>query len=370
MSGEQRVVLVGAGHAHLYVAARAAKFRSRGVELVVVDPGRFWYSGLATGMLGGEYEPDDDQVDVGRLVEGAGGRFLCDRVVHLDPAARTVTLGSGPSLSYRLVSFNIGSVVADEAIEGVEHAIAVKPLENLSRLRGRLERAWTDERGHPVRVVVIGGGATGCEVAANVLGLAQRRGARVDLTLLAGVRLMPEVPHGASDAMARSLTARGAHIEWRSRAARIDAHAVDFADGRRLRSDATVLATGLKPPPLLREIGLPTADDGGVRVDATLRCVDGPAVFGAGDCIHFDGRPLPKLGVFGVRQAPVLLHNLLASLDGDPLRVYRPQKRWLSILNLGDGRGVAIRAEWWYAGRPAMWLKRWLDERFVRQYRR
>jgi hypothetical protein len=47
-------VLLGAGHAHLQALERAAAFAGRGHELVVVAPDRFWYAGLATGMLGGE----------------------------------------------------------------------------------------------------------------------------------------------------------------------------------------------------------------------------------------------------------------------------------------------------------------------------
>ena len=68
-SRSSRAVLLGAGHAHLDAIRHARSFTSRGFELVVVAPGPFWYSGLATGMLGGEYSPEEDQVDVARLVE-------------------------------------------------------------------------------------------------------------------------------------------------------------------------------------------------------------------------------------------------------------------------------------------------------------
>src|SRR5947209_4469363 len=59
-----RVVLLGAGHAHLDAIRHARSFTRRGFDLTVVAPGPFWYSGLATGMLGGEYAPEDDQIDV------------------------------------------------------------------------------------------------------------------------------------------------------------------------------------------------------------------------------------------------------------------------------------------------------------------
>src|SRR5215475_5061185 len=86
-----RVVLLGAGHAHLHVIARAAQLVRRGGEVIVVAPDDFWYSGLATGVLAGQYEPALDVVDVGALLARAGGRFLRDLATAIDPGARRVT---------------------------------------------------------------------------------------------------------------------------------------------------------------------------------------------------------------------------------------------------------------------------------------
>jgi len=105
----KRVVLLGAGHAHLHVARHAATFTERGHELLVVAPGPFWYSGLATGMLGGDYPPELDQVDVESLVISAGGRFIQGSVVRVDPASRLVHLEAGEPVSYDVLSVNLGS---------------------------------------------------------------------------------------------------------------------------------------------------------------------------------------------------------------------------------------------------------------------
>jgi hypothetical protein len=67
MAKEKRAILVGAGHAHLLAAKRASEFTRRGYELVVISPGAFWYSGLATGMLGGIYPPIMDRIAQGDM---------------------------------------------------------------------------------------------------------------------------------------------------------------------------------------------------------------------------------------------------------------------------------------------------------------
>ncbi len=97
--------------------------------------------------------------------------------------------------------------------------------------------------------------------------------------------------------------------------------------------------------------------------------MDADGVFAAGDCLHFVPRPLPKIGVFAVREAPILLHNLRASLDGRSLETFTPQDRYLSILNLGNRRALAYRGRLVWSGRLAWWLKDRNDRRWLDLYR-
>jgi len=143
-----------------------------------------------------------------------------------------------------------------------------------------------------------------------------------------------------------------------------------LADGTTLACDRAVLATGIEPPGLFRTSGLPVGPDGGLTVDATLRCPDHPEIFGAGDCIHFAPRPLARVGVYAVRQGPVIYRNLLAALAGEPGTPFHPQSKFLLIFNLGDGRGIACRGGGCLDGRLAFRFKDWLDRRFVARYQR
>src|SRR5262249_38335468 len=158
----RRVVMLGAGHAHLYTLKRTADFVSRGFELVLVAPEIFWYSGLATGVLAGNYPPALDQIDVEALVVQGGGRFIRARATASDPAAQTVSLDSGASLPYDVLSCNLGSEVPVDAIPGAAaHGYAVKPVRNLWELRQALEaRTGPAAPGPAPRVVIVGGGAT------------------------------------------------------------------------------------------------------------------------------------------------------------------------------------------------------------------
>jgi len=367
----EQVVLVGAGHAHLHVARHARELLRRGVALVLVDPGSLWYSGLATGMLAGTHERQEDRIDPRPLIENQGGRFVRDRATGLDRTGRRVLLESGAFLEYDAVSFNVGSEVAwNGPLPETDRIYEVKPIRNLWRLRTDLERRFRDDPDPPPRVVVIGGGATGCEVAACIEALAWRRRAAVHVTLVgAADRLLPGHPRAAAHSMAAVLRRRGVEVSLATSIRTIDPREVGAAGGRLFPYDHLVLATGLKPPGWLRSLGLPLDGHGALRLDETLRSIGDERVFGAGDCVRIEGHDLPRLGLFGVRQAPVLLSNLLRRRNGHPPLTYRPQKRWLSILNLGRGDALAMRGRFAWHGRSSLWLKEFLDRRFLDRHR-
>jgi NADH dehydrogenase FAD-containing subunit len=364
-----RVLLLGAGHAHLSVLANAARLTRRNAEVVIVAPDDFWYSGLATGVLAGQYEPALDVIDVGALAARAGARFVRDAATAIDPGARRVTLASGASLGYDVLSLDVGSEVPAASIPGAAiHGLPVKPVSNLTRLRGDLEARW--RRGERPRLVVVGAGNSGCEVAAAAAQLAVSRSGTVRITVLADTdRVLPAVPAVAARGVARALRQRGIRIRTAAAVTAVTAERVCVADGPAEPFDVLVVATGLVPPALLRQSGLATDEAGALHTDTTLRARDDPAVFGAGDCIAFEGRALPRIGVHAVRQAAVLLHNLGAVLDGDPLRRYRPQRRALLILNLGDGTGLATWGGFAWRGRAAFWLKDRIDRRWLASVR-
>jgi NADH dehydrogenase FAD-containing subunit len=371
LGNRKRVVLVGAGHAHLEAIRQAGEFSRRGFELVVVAPDTFWYSGLATGMVGGTYSPALDQVDVAALVGRGGGRFVLDRATFIDTSGRRVILERGNTLPYDVVSLNLGSEVPADPVPGLaEYATLVKPIRNLWRLRQDLvDRLDSGLMREPASVVVLGGGASGCELAGNLKRLVDDHGGAAEIRVLTGGnRLLEAAPRPAARIVERSFQQRGVIVELNARVVRVESGFALTHDDRRMPFDVLIAAIGLRPPAWVRATGLPTDEDGALQVDSYLRSIADPAVFGAGDCINFAGRNLAKIGVYAVRQAPALLHNLLATLEGRPLRRFRPQKRFLLILNLGDGKGLATWGRFFWHGRLPFRIKDWIDRRFLSRY--
>ncbi len=368
----QTVVLAGAGHVHLYVAAHAEELIAGGARVVLVDPGEFWYSGLATGMLGGRYASADDRVDAQALAQAHGATFIRDRVAAVDTSARRLRLAGGAELAYDYLSLNVGSQVHADDIAGAADdpsVWAVKPISNLWKLREHLEALFRADE--TPRVAVVGGGPTGCEVAANLSALATRHHRTMHVTLLTPAdRLIKQAPAGAARRLQRELIRSGVEIRTHVRVVRREGQSLLAEDGRLIPADLVVLATGLEAHALVQTTGLPTRPKQGLRINRKLHSIADQRVFAGGDCAAMEGFDLPKLGVFGVRQAAYIHANLLASLERKPLAEYQPQKRFLAILNLGDGTALATWGPLWWHGRSSMWLKDFIDRRFLEKYRR
>jgi len=128
------------------------------------------------------------------------------------------------------------------------------------------------------------------------------------------------------------------------------------------------MALGVKPSTIFEASGLPMGPDKGLLVNKYLQSVQHPEIFGGGDCISFADQALDKVGVYAVRQNPILYHNLLASLEGRPLEPFDPGGKYLLIFNLGEGEGVLHKGWLTFGGRLAFWIKDLIDRRFMRRF--
>ena len=138
--------------------------------------------------------------------------------------------------------------------------------------------------------------------------------------------------------------------------------------GKHFEFDIIFVAVGVKPTPVFERSGIPTGPDGGMRVNRFLHSPGYPDLFGGGDCIYFEESPLDKVGVYAVRQNPVLFHNLKATVEGRPLKSFRPGGGYLLIFNLGDGSGILRKWRILFNGRLAFRIKDHIDRRFMRTY--
>lgn len=358
----KQLVMAGTGHAHLAVMEKIPLFLAEGWQVKAVgEHPLHTYSGMAPGWIAGRYKKEALEISVAKKIQAAGGQFIQDRVTGIDAVNRTLRLASGTHLHWDLLSCNLGSEVTTPfPIADIPHCFA-RPVAGLMAASVRILRMVAKGKG--ARVVVAGGGAAAVEIAGNLASV-QTGGRRPAVTLVTQGALLAGFPERAVLAVRKNFTDRRIHILEKTKILGADATGLICLEGT-IPADYLVMATGAKPVSLLRNSGLFTGPAGGIAVSRALASLGHPDLFAAGDCADFGDPVLQKAGVYAIRQGPVLASNLLAAAKGEGMRVYKPQKKWLQILNLGDGTGVVRRGEWAGYGRWAMQMKHAIDRRFM-----
>ncbi|MCP4672122.1 MAG: FAD-dependent oxidoreductase, partial [Desulfobacula sp.] len=133
-------------------------------------------------------------------------------------------------------------------------------------------------------------------------------------------------------------------------------------------TDFIFMALGVKPSTIFEESGLPVGQDKGLLVNKYLQSVKYKNIFGGGDCIYFQDQPLDKVGVYAVRQNPVLLHNLMAALKGRKFEIFDPGPEYLLIFNVGGGLGVLKKKQLVFGGKIAFMIKDYIDRKFMKKF--
>jgi NADH dehydrogenase FAD-containing subunit len=366
---KKQLLLIGGGHAHMVALAHLQDFVDKGFAVTVIQPAEHhYYSGMGPGMLGGTYRPEEIRFATRRQVESKGGRFILGKAYRIDPNKQVVFLeGSEEEIAYDVLSCNAGSYVPRETINGdFPNVFTPKPIEELLLAKQKiLDLAGTGK----IRVAVIGSGPSAIEIAGNVHQLCARQGVTIPaIQLFGGKNFMARQPPRVRRLVREILVRKGIEILEAGHVRRVDQERIILENGREYPADITFAAVGVKPSQIFARSGLAIGPDGGLQVNEYLQSTSYPNIFGGGDCIHFAAEPLHKVGVYAVRQNPVLHHNLLASLMGRPLVKFAPGGSYLLIYNLGDGEGVLAKWSLAFAGKLAFTIKDWIDRRFIRTF--
>ncbi|MBD2422225.1 selenide, water dikinase SelD [Cyanobium sp. FACHB-13342] len=345
MATEGRLVLAGGGHSHalvlrMWAMARGGPGRRPPARITLVSRhSTALYSGMVPGLVAGLYDIRACSIDLRRLCRLAGVTFVQAEITGLDPQARELQLKGRPRLGWDWLSLDVGA----ETIDIEEGAMAIKPLEPFLQ--------WCGQQ-HQGGIRIRGGGAAAVEVALAL----RARGLQPELRLRGSALHLGSA--AANRLGERLLQAAGITLQTHS------------PEG----AGADLACTGSRAPRWLAASGLPSDARGRLLTGASLEVLNHPGLFASGDCGVLADQPRPPSGVWAVRCAPTLAHNLSAAVMGRPLRSWRAQ-RWALQL-LGDGgslrqkpQAVAFWGPWAFG--PSRLLWRWkhhLDQRFMDRF--
>jgi NADH:ubiquinone reductase (H+-translocating) len=374
--GEDLPALVlGAGYAGLSVAQEIHRRSHGAIPVVLVDrnPVHVLRTELyEVGKLASTGTDTDPWViPLAEVLDKTAVTLRQGTVETIDLAKRTVVLDSG-TVAFRSLAICLGSVAAYYGVPGAaEHTHQVYRLSGAKRLAAAILEV---ERGSDrlpgerrPRVVIVGGGSTGTELAAEIATTdwpaIAGPGARIpQVFLLTGA--LPFLAGFPPNLIARAratLARAGVVIVPGLNVTRVDPGRVTMEDGSVLSCDAAVWCAGLEAPPVVREMPVPHGKAGRIAVEGTLEIPGHPGVFAVGDVIELrdpqTGIPVPGTAQAALAGARIAARNIVAHWKHRPLAPFRYRERGVVVaLGLGQAAGAVRRVPIW--GSPAALLKR------------
>jgi len=367
---EHKVVIVGGGAGGLELAAKLGRrFGPRHVLLVDKAPDHIWKPSLHE-VAAGTLDIHREGLSYAMLARDCGFTFIYGEATGVDREARTVHLEPvlidqqeifpARDLHYDTLVLAVGSRSNFFGTPGArEYAMALDSTEQAERFRQRFLRRLVVANANPahsaLEIAIVGGGATGVELAAELVeackniglyGLDQLDPARsVSITLLEGAdRILSALPEKMSSAAQRLLQQRGIQVRTSVRVAAVHPDALQDAQGGSYPCDICVWAAGIEAPAFLAALGLAVNRINQVVVNEGLRTQD-PAIYAIGDCAQApwqnEGEYLPARAQVAHQQAAFLVPVLRGRIQGtDPAPGRFRFRDYGSLVSVGHTRGV------------------------------
>jgi NADH dehydrogenase len=324
-------LVVGGGFGGAYVAKLLGK---RGATIVSPESSML-YTPILPEVAAGAIEPRHAVIPLRIMCPHA--EVVLGRAVALEEGTNRVAIENGLGeleIEYDNVVFAVGAVARMLPIPGLaEHGLGFKNLADAIHLRkhllSKLDAADADPAGavRYLTFVFVGAGYAGVEALAELTDLAQdavrhypsleqtpQRWVLVD----AGDRILGEVPAALGEYAAKHLGKRGVDIRVSTTLERVDEHSVTLSDGDELETETLVWTAGVRPHPLVEDLGLPLDERGRIVVDPSLRVVGRTNIWALGDCAG-----VPNAATPGQFDPPTCQHalrqsrRLVKNLTGD-----------------------------------------------------
>ncbi len=342
---ENKVLVVGGGFGG-FTAAKEITERIKDREdvgvLVVAKDNFFTFWPMVAGIVSSDIETRNVAQPLRRALITAGASFRRAKLNGIDHENKKINVDGGLEFPYDQLIISLGGQPNFFGIPGVEeHALHMRGIEDAERIRNRVIERFEEVslmRGEipesKLTFVVIGGGATGVEVASELHLLVHEALApdypnidphRVRIYLIEGLdNILPELDPVLKRAARTRLVNQRIEVKTNTLAEEISANCVRLKGGEEIASENVIWTAGNRPNAAISELDLPIDERNGIKVDSYLRVQDRPGIWAIGDCAAIpdirqeseNGRGVPPTAQAAVQEGKVVAKNVLATIDG------------------------------------------------------
>ena len=382
----QKIIIIGGGAGGLELATdlgdKLGKTDKAQITLVDKNSYHLWKPLLhevATGVL-------DEQVD--NIYYASQGQqhnfeFTQGTFTDLDRDSKRITVinhnDESISIDYDILVIAIGSTSNDFGTPGVkEHCIFLDDQNAAIRLRETLinkftsfcsiidDHQSTDE--DKIRIAIVGGGATGVELASELPNMVETFGAcgrnkmcsdLLDVSVIEATdRILPALPEKTAISITKTLEKQGIHVLTKTMITKAENDGFYPKDGDIIKADIMIWTAGVKAPDYLKEIsGLESSRSNQLVVKPTLQTSRDDSIFVIGDCAYAmqdNGHASPPTAQAAHQMAKICYENIINILNNNPLKSFKYTDNG-TIISLHDTAQGVVKI----AGKSEMSVKGW-----------
>jgi NADH dehydrogenase len=341
---EHKVLVVGGGFGG-YTAAtdlcRMVEDRDDVGVLVIARDNFFTFWPLVPGIVSSDIDARNVAQPLRRALILAGASFRRAHIRGVDPEKKVVKADGGIEFPYDQLVISMGGQPNFFGIPGVEeHSLTMRGVEDAERVRNRVIERFEEVSlireevpDSKLTFVVIGGGATGVEVASEIHSLVHEALApdypnidphRVRIYLLEALpNILPELDPALRRAARTRLANERIEVLVGAMAEEITANCVKLKGGREIPTENVIWTAGNRPNMAIKDLELPFDERTGIPVDLTLRVEGHEDIWAIGDCAAVrdvrqeDGRIVPPTAQAAIQEGHVVARNVLKTIDGE-----------------------------------------------------
>ncbi|MBE9044456.1 NAD(P)/FAD-dependent oxidoreductase [Pleurocapsales cyanobacterium LEGE 10410] len=371
MSEKSRICIVGGGFGGLYTALRLSEFPwsdEQKPEITLIDQSdRFLFSPLLYELITEEMQSWEIAPPFAELLAHTGVVFHQGKVTDLDIEAKRVTLKDHTTIDYDKLVLSTGGRTPVDLVSGAkEYAIPFRSLNDAYRVQEKLRLLEESDRDR-LRVVVVGGGYSGVELACKV---ADRLGEKAKIRIVdRNDQILKDSSDFNRQTAIKALEKNQIWQDLETEVERVESDSISLTYKGQVDTipvDLVLWTIGNQVSELIQKLPLEQNQQGLLEIEPTLLVKGRDDIFALGDAAKsydIDGQPLPATAQVAYQQSDYCAWNLWASATNRPLLSFRYQPLG-EMMTLGtdnatiSGLGLKLDGPLAYVARRLVYLSR------------
>ncbi len=376
----KRLVLVGAGDAHLHILQKFENKPFSHLQIYFISDSFYkTHNRMLPGYIAGHFSFTESHIDLVALTNRGGIHFIYNSLKKIDPVEKILTLDNGVEIYYDLLSLNLGSRVSLSQQISSTTAISINPLTEFFKSLEQLINEIT-QKTKVYQLAIVGAEIDAIEIALAIqhrvleeLNKKVKALETFQLTIFTPEnKILSQFNPRIRNIFSAFLEKKGVTVFTNQQVTSVGKDELICENKNVFKADKVLFCTQTSSDEWIRNSNLKLDKNEFVCVNDYLQSVSSSDIFAVGDIkstgASIENKNIPKVQVYATKQGITLYKNIKNCLKEKKLKKYIPQKSYFYYVSTGDKYAVLLWKKLHLKGRLIWKLKTIRDKNFIRKY--